>query len=122
MTMNRGLVFAGRGQYEDAVRLYREGMAMFQELGDTFHIAACLTRMASVAAVTGEPESGAAMAGAAEAIREKLGAALPAYERAYYEPAVGAMEALLGEEKFREAWEKGREMSVEQAVDYGLGQ
>ena len=54
--------------------------------------------------------------GAAEALREAIGAPIPPLERPTYECAVTAIRTQLGEETFAAAWALGRSMTPDQAL------
>ncbi len=54
--------------------------------------------------------------GAAEALRESIGAPIWPVERASYELSVAATRALLGERVFVTAWAEGRKMPLEQTL------
>jgi hypothetical protein len=75
-----------------------------------------LEGFAHVAGAEGDAERAARLFGAAEALREALGAPLPPVERAHYDRSVAATRAALGEEAFAAAWAEGRALSLEQAI------
>jgi hypothetical protein len=74
--------------------------------------------MASAAA--SQPEKAARVFGAAEALREAIGAPVPPVERPDYDRAVAAARARLGEVAFSSGWAEGRAMTLEQAMSYAL--
>jgi hypothetical protein len=49
-----------------------------------------------------------------------MGAPLPPSERPDYDRGVAAVRAGLGEEAFAEAWEEGRKMTVEEAIQLAM--
>jgi hypothetical protein len=57
---------------------------------------------------------------AANALLEAMGAVPEASERLPYEQSVAYARSDLGEERFDKAWDEGRAMSLEQAVEYAL--
>jgi DNA-binding NarL/FixJ family response regulator len=59
--------------------------------------------------------------GAAEALRGAVGASVLPFYRADYERGVAAARAGLDEQSFAAAWERGRAMTLEQAIGYALG-
>jgi hypothetical protein len=91
-----------------------------EEVGDKEVISYTLEVFAALIAVEGEPERAARLYGAAEALREVIGAPLPPNERPRYEREVAAARAQLDEERFRAAWAEGRAMSMEEAISYAL--
>ena len=54
--------------------------------------------------------------GAAEAIREATGAPMTGYEQQEYGRELAALRAALPEEELRAAWERGRGLSLDEAV------
>lgn len=58
--------------------------------------------------------------GAAEALREEMGKPLRLRERGEYDQLLSSARAALGEEAAAAAWEAGRAMSLQQAVEYAL--
>ena len=63
---------------------------------------------------------GARLWGAAAALREEIGAPLPAHERRHYEEAQASARGRLDEAMWAAAWAEGRAMPLEQAVAYAL--
>jgi len=49
-----------------------------------------------------------------------MGGVLDSKDRLLYERRVQDVRALLGDEAFEKAWQEGRGMSLEEAVDYAL--
>jgi hypothetical protein len=62
----------------------------------------------------------ARLCGAAESLRGTLQAPPRLAVRAFYERALAAARAELGEDAFRAAWAEGRAMPPERAVAYAL--
>ncbi|MBI3973469.1 MAG: adenylate/guanylate cyclase domain-containing protein [Chloroflexi bacterium] len=103
-----------------ALSLHEQSLALQQEAGDRWGIIECLEGLARVAGAQGQLEWGARLLGAAEALREAIGAPLPPADRADYDRDVAVVRAGLGEATFATAWAEGRAMSLEQAVAYAL--
>jgi non-specific serine/threonine protein kinase len=109
------------GDYRMAGTLFAESLAVLQELDRPRDVASCLGGLAIVASALGEPERSAHLFGAADALREAIGAPLAPADYATYERSIGAARAALGEAGFATAWEQGRRMSLEQRqlAEYG---
>ena len=59
--------------------------------------------------------------GAAERLREEIGSPLPANERPRYDRHVAAARAALGDDvAFDRAWQEGRALTIEQAIELAL--
>lgn len=84
------------------------------------YTATALEGVAGVAVVRGQAERAARLFGAADAIRSRIGTPIWPVNRPLYERDVAAARAALGEEAFRMAWEEGRAMTAEQAVEHAL--
>jgi len=100
--------------------LYEESLTESQAAGDKVEIASCLEGVAGVVAA-GEASLAnvlwaAQLWGAAEALRETMGAPLPPVERATYEGRVAAARSSIGKRIFSAYCAQGRTMTPEQAL------
>jgi tetratricopeptide (TPR) repeat protein len=84
-------------------------------------VAVNLERLAIVAVGRGEAQRAATMFGVTEALRERFGTPIPPSQRGQYDQARAAAEAA-GPEAFRTAWEQGRAMSQQDAVEFALAE
>jgi len=123
-------IVASQGDRAAAATLYQESLALLHQRGDQESIAACLERLGAVVAAPGPgvappvgilPEGrgtrwAAQLWGAAEALREQIGASLPPVYRSDHEQAVTAARSASGEKGFAAAWAEGRSMTPEQAL------
>jgi non-specific serine/threonine protein kinase len=109
-----------QGDRDAAYSLYEEALKDLKDLEDKWWIAWCLEGMAGVAAAQKQPERAARLFGAAAALREAIGAPRPPAFRSYHECDLAAVRERLGEEGFAAAWEEGRAMTTEQAIDCAL--
>ena len=117
---NLGAVAIHQQNYGRAIDLQAEGLALVQELGDMEGVAFGLEMMATAAAAQGQIRRAARLWGAAEVLRESIGAPLPANERPDYNRQVTAAGSQLEEAAWLEAWTKGQAMTPEEAVVYAL--
>src|SRR5260370_40956705 len=74
-----------------------------------------LAELAKVVVLQGARVWAARLFGAAEVLREEMGAPLPAVERSEYEKQVAAVRVALGGTGLRTAWARGRNMTPQQA-------
>ncbi len=109
-------VIASQGDHAAAYALYQESFTQLPKGGNHEDIATCLEGLGAVGAVQGEQGWAARLWGAAEALRQQIGAPLPPVYRADYEHSVAAARAQLGEKTFAAAWAEGRTMTPEQAL------
>ncbi len=99
--------------------LYEESLAMTRELSAKKAIASSLESFASLATAQHQVERAARLFGAAEALREAIGAPLSPADRVGYDREVAAVRTALGE-VFFPAWTQGRAMTLEQAIEYAF--
>jgi DNA-binding CsgD family transcriptional regulator len=111
-----------QGDPEQALALYLEGLEHAQSVGDRHRLAVCLEGLADVALGWGEPALAARLLGAAEALREMLGAPPSVVQRTVYERfaevAGGATEAQGLSAAYRTAWAQGQAMTLEQLIGW----
>jgi DNA-binding CsgD family transcriptional regulator len=111
-----GQVAAVQQDYVTALARYEEGLLLARETGNKGKIASCLEGVAGVRAAQGELLQSARLWGAAEALRETIGAPIPPVYRAAYERVVKAARAQFGEKVFTAAWAEGRTMPLEHVL------
>jgi len=105
---------------ERATAYFHESMILTRALGNKLGIAKTLIEFGGLALAEGDPERSARLFAAAEALRQTIGAPMPAIERTRFEREVARMHALLGEETFATTWNAGKNMTTEQAAIYAL--
>lgn len=116
------LAYSGLGDHQRANDLCKEGLEralrqrILHQTGHHLHVAAVL------AGSQGRAVRSARLWGAAEALREVIGAGLVSVERYYYEPYIAAARSRLDEASWEAAWAEGRHMASEEAVEYALVQ
>jgi predicted ATPase len=119
---NMGEVAQKQQDYRRAAALYAESLAIRKELGDRFFIVSSLHNLAEVACSRKNYERGARLFGAAESLREIVGARLPTEKRANFERYIEEARDALGRADLKASWSEGRVMSLDDAIQYALGQ
>lgn len=110
-------LLAQQGDVAAARNLYRKGLTQLLELNIYKEdIAASLEGLATLEAEQGVPGQAAWLWGAAEVLREAIGAPIYPVHRPSYEQAITLARTQLGEQTFAVAWAEGRSMTVEQAL------
>ena len=107
---------------EQAAIFLEEGIALYQDLGDKAGIAYVLVGFAGLAATQGQPKKAARLWGAVETLEGSGTEALYPIERSRYDRYMAATRAQLDEATFAAAWEAGRALTLEQAIEEALGQ
>ena len=109
-----------QGEHSRVTRLQRESLALQLELDDRVGIADSLDVLAWVASAAGDSARAARLFGAAEAVRERSGAASLPVWRAEHERNLAATRAQLGAEAFEAARAAGQSLTVGEAIEEAL--
>lgn len=104
------------GDYAAAKALIVECLAISRELSDKEFLATGLEALAAVISVQGNPTWAARLWGAAETLRTDIKAPIAPVNRAKYENQVAAARMQVSWDIFRENWEAGRNMSLDQLL------
>lgn len=115
-----GAIARAQNQLDEAGLLLESGLREAQAIGDKFGITLILLELAYLACQRRQGRRAALLLGAAEAMREALGATLRPASRGEYEQAVLAMRRDLGVDECAQAWAEGRRMMADDAVGYAL--
>jgi predicted ATPase/Tfp pilus assembly protein PilF/DNA-binding XRE family transcriptional regulator len=107
------------GDVVRALQLYREAIAMHAQLQVREELPACLVGVAALIR-TRAPEHAARLLGASAGIREAMGQAVPAAERAGIADLTSALQDVLRAEVFQHYWTAGRELPLPQALQEAL--
>jgi DNA-binding NarL/FixJ family response regulator len=111
-----GNMACDKGDYGQAGVLLKESLALMQASKSRRNVASVLEGFAMLTLAQQQATLAARWLGAAEGLREAIGAPLPFDECSDYEQAVAAARTALGEEAFARAWAQGRAMSLEQVI------
>ena len=118
---NLGEVACEQGDYPAAGALHQEGLVIRREVGDRRGITYSLEGLAAVVAALGSSLRAARIWGAAERLGEEIGSPLAPNELPRYNRRVAAARAALGDDAaFDRAWQEGRALMLEQAIELAL--
>jgi non-specific serine/threonine protein kinase len=109
-----------REDYGKAEALCKESLALSRPSGMQHHITLVLHTSAALAGSRGQPLRSARLWGAAEALREAMGTVFTPLELQTHGPYIAAARAQVEDAEWEAAWQKGRAMSMEEAIDYVL--
>ncbi|HJQ30342.1 MAG TPA: LuxR C-terminal-related transcriptional regulator, partial [Rubrobacter sp.] len=125
MALSLGMgVFAylGQGDNRRAKALCQQSLALPPQPRVLNATAFQLHASAALAGSQGLPVRSARLWGAAESLRETIGATLSPVEQRVHKPYVEAARQELGEVAWEEAWAEGKAMTVEEAEEYALAE
>jgi predicted ATPase/class 3 adenylate cyclase/DNA-binding CsgD family transcriptional regulator len=121
----RGRVAIAAGEPEQAGRDARDALACAAEVEAYLFVPDILECLAALAGQDDSHREAARLFGAAESIRQGMGAVRFKIYDAGYEASVAALRNTMGEQDFDAAWAEGAALSVEEAIAYaqrGRGQ
>jgi tetratricopeptide (TPR) repeat protein len=117
---NLANVARAQADYAATQSMYEESLNISWALGDKVAIAYLLEDIGCLLALQGLSRSTLRLVGAARSLRESIGAPLPPPEQTKLDQILLTAREALGEEASTEAESQGREMTVEEAVQFAL--
>lgn len=115
-----GHVFLRSGNLTEAHEVLAETARNFGKDGYTIGVVFALEGMAELFAAVEKVEYAARLIGWADLTREKTQDRRPNYEQANVDKVIAACLAKLGESVFSDEYDKGQEMTLEEAIAYAL--
>ena len=116
-----GMVEREAGHDARARSLVEEGLAVQLEADDRPGVAASIECLAALAADRGRFEHAASLYSAAGILREMIGSSPTQYRLRDREETIEAVVAALDQERFADAWSRGRSMTLDEVVVYARG-
>lgn len=104
----------------DVVPMLREALLVHRALGDRWRVASVLEEIVGSVLVRYDPQRGAEVLAAADALREQLGTPIPPVEGPDRDAARAALERRLNAGTFASAWSDGSHHELDTAVDLAL--
>ena len=114
--LHMSLVLWMRGEAESARLAIAESVGSFQELGTPAWIAACFEVFALIAADLGQPDLAVRISATAAELRSARQTPIPPAHRDRHDRLLTRLRQSLGNEGYVLAWERGRHMSLDEAV------
>jgi predicted ATPase len=114
------LVALEQGDLDRVTGLLAESLEIARELGGQEGVGCALDRLACLAAARAQPLSAARLFGAAEALRETIGAPLNAAERATYERHLALARAQLDPMTWEATLSVGRDQPIDTLMDEAM--
>jgi predicted ATPase/class 3 adenylate cyclase len=115
------MIAAEQGRVEDALGLGKQNLLACRELGSLHGIAQSLSRSAALAVLLGKADTAAQLLSCFEAQREQIGVS-EAWVMRMNEQTLSAIRDQFDESAFAEAWEQGRALTIDEAVELALGE
>ncbi len=116
---NLGHTMLRQGDSQNALKLFREALAQYQELRNNEGTALCLAGLAGVAA-RHEPDFAAQLFGAAEALLDLSQAKLSPTDRAAWELNLDILKSHLDTNNLQTEWNRGRLLPIAQLIHEAL--
>jgi hypothetical protein len=116
-----GEVALDHGDHAAARGWFEESLTIALGMADQERVPRLLESFAALAASLGDHERALRLAGAAATAREITGGVPPPARRASVERWLGKSRLAVGEPAAAHAWDAGRQMSFDDAVEYALG-
>jgi tetratricopeptide (TPR) repeat protein len=116
----RARLALARNDLAQASQDLRESLAHRRRMGARRDVAEALEWAASLAVRQGQPLHAARLLGAAQALREQIGAPLPVVERPDYERTLALVTAELDPTALQMAWDECGALSWDQAADLAI--
>jgi predicted ATPase len=110
----------GGGDYAEARRLFGESLRMFRALDHKRGVARVLECLAATAAAQSQPEYALRLAGAAAALRRRMGAPASPLEQSRLEQSLTVARRMVSSGAGQAAWMEGWATPMEQAVEEAL--
>jgi len=115
--LSRGDVARARGDLAHAAEVYTRGLKLVLDQCGQPHLPEYLEAFAKLALAGERPTHAARLLAAADVLRTRIGTPVPPVEQADYGRALAQARAQLGPAAFEAAWDEGRALGWERAVD-----
>jgi predicted ATPase/class 3 adenylate cyclase/Tfp pilus assembly protein PilF len=117
---NLSVVAHQQKDYSSELELLQNALLLVQELGGKIGMAECIEGIGAALGLLGYPEDGTRLLAAGHSLRDAISAPLPPRDRTRYANSMAAVQALISEQAFQQAWSEGSVMSPEEAGEYAL--
>ena len=115
-----GYVALRQGNLDESNQIFSESAQVFQKAKDTMGVVVALEGMASGYVETDQPDYAACLVGWTDAAREKIGASRLRLEQENIHQIISVCLTKIGEVAYENAYDRGRRMSLDQALTYAL--
>jgi len=109
-----------KGDFDKSTFYYRRTIRQWQERGHRAAVAHQLECFGLIAMAREQPARAVKLFGAAEALREISNSVRTPDEQKEFENAKSSLQSGMDEDEFNKVWEKGRSITMEQAIKFAL--
>jgi non-specific serine/threonine protein kinase len=106
--------------WDSAFSRLRESAKIRTEIGDKGGLVWCLEKWGQVALGKENGEKAVKIFSAAASIRAAMGSSMDPFDQSEYENNIASLRDLLGEGKFKMAWDQGRALTLDAAIAFAL--
>ena len=117
---NMAFVAHRLGEQREAQKLFSQSLSLYQTLGDRAAIASVIEGLARIACTRRDMVRATQLMGSAQALRDTIQAPMTTTDQADFERYINAARQQLGDKTFEAAHQRGRQRTLEDAVQYGL--
>jgi predicted ATPase/DNA-binding XRE family transcriptional regulator len=122
VTVRFGYIALAKGNIRQAREIFTSSTQAFQTNKDNIGVIFSLEGMAGVFVSTGNPNVAARLIGWADAMRKEVGELRPRVEQWDVDKVIAACIARLGQAVFKEEYDKGGKMTLDEAVELADGE
>ena len=108
------------GNYESALKLYRETIVAFQHMGQIGAVSHQLECFGFIALPQNQPERALHLFAAANTFRIRDGIPMTPDEQMYFDQQLAKMRTTMDKTQFESEWSKGRNLTMEEAIELAL--
>ena len=109
-------VLRENGDLEEPLAIYQDLLPKWRDLGHRAAVAHELECIAYILSKKDEAQRAVTILGAADTLRKRIGSVATPLELAEYEKEVTALRAILTEDNFKRAWERGQTLTMDEAI------
>jgi non-specific serine/threonine protein kinase len=117
---NLAIIACRHGDYDLARTLLEESLHSMRNLEEKWFLSRSIETLAEVLASAGDCARSALLFGAADTLREAVGASILAFYKDDYDRGVARARQALGSQSFEHYWRLGRSLSADEMVDCAL--
>jgi tetratricopeptide (TPR) repeat protein len=118
--LQTGVLAMAQKNFELAAEYLKESLVVFRKMNGRWGMLLSITRLMMVSARQGNAMRAVKLGGVAASLRQSVGADIGWGYRAEYEKDLDIAHTMLGDEAFSTAFEAGRNMEMDAALDYAL--